>query len=99
VSIRDDVKTALRISASTTAYDGEVDDLITAAKADLQLAGVLADKVVDDDPLIKRAVVCYCKANFGWNNEDAERLTKSYDMLKAHLTLASDYTVEPEAVV
>ena len=44
------------------------------------------------DPLIKRAIIVYVKANFGWDNPDAERLQKSYDMLKTHLALSAEYT-------
>jgi hypothetical protein len=54
-----DVKDALRLSG--TDLDIEVQDLIDAAKADLQLSGVHADKIVDTVPLIKRAVCCLCK--------------------------------------
>ena len=46
------------------------------------------------DPLIKRAITIYVKAHFGWNNPDAERLQQSYDMLKCHLALSQEYTVE-----
>lgn len=88
--ILDDVKVALRIS--NTAYDSEISDLINAAKSDLALSGVL--KVDDTDPLIKRALIVYCKANFGWNNPDAERFQLSYDLLKGHLSLSQEYTKE-----
>lgn len=91
--ILDDVKTALRIS--NTAFDGEITDLISAARADLKLSGILESKVNDDtDPLIKRAITVYVKAHFGWNNPDAEKLQQSYDMLKMHLSLSQEYTVE-----
>lgn len=91
--ILDDVKTALRIS--NTAFDSEITDLISAARSDLKLSGVLESKVNDDtDALIKRAIVVYCKANFGWNNPDAEKLQQSYDMLKMHLSLSQEYAVE-----
>lgn len=89
MALLDDVKKTLRIGAATTDFDGEIQDLIDAVKADIALAGVVA--VDDTDPLIKRAIATYCKANFGYDNPDAERLQKSYDMLKAHLTLAQDY--------
>lgn len=89
----DDVKTALRIS--NTAFDSEINDLISAARSDLQLSGVLESKVNDDtDALIKRAIIVYCKSNFGWNNPDAEKLQQSYNMLKMHLSLSQEYTVE-----
>ena len=90
-----DIKTALRISTNNTAFDSEIADLIAAARADLMLAGVLLAKANDDtDPLIKRAITVYVKANFGWNNPDAEKLQQSYDMLKSHLALSQEYTAE-----
>jgi len=86
----DDVKTALRIT--NAAFDTEILNLIEAARDDLMLAGVTPLKANDDtDPLIKRAIVTYCKANFGVDNHDADRLLKSYEMLKMHLALAEDY--------
>ncbi|OMF35267.1 DNA-packaging protein [Paenibacillus sp. FSL H8-0548] len=99
MAILSDVKAALRISVSTTSFDSEVVDLIDAARDDLRLAGTIESKVNDDgDPLIKRAITTYCKANFGYDNGDAERFQKSYDMLKMHLTLSQEYTAEPPAV-
>ena len=94
MAILDDVKVALRIAATNTAFDGEVGDLIDAAKKDLELAGVVADKAVDTDPLIKRAIVTYCKAYFGYDNPDADRFIESYLMLKKHLVLSVDYNTE-----
>ena len=93
--ILNDIKTALRISINSTAFDSEIADLIAAARADLILAGVLPAKANDDnDPLIKRAITVYAKANFGWNNPDAEKLQQSYVMLKCHLSLSQEYTKE-----
>jgi len=90
MALLDDVKLALRITSS--AFDSEVQDLIDAAKADLQLSGVHPDRLNDDDPLIRRAIVTYAKAHFGYDNPEAERFQRSYDMLKAHLTLSQEYT-------
>ncbi|MFD1953733.1 DNA-packaging protein [Paenibacillus thailandensis] len=93
-----DVKTALRLSQNVTALDGEVEDLIAAARDDLRLSGILPAKVADDtDSLIKRAVVTYCKANFGFDNPDAARLQASYESLKAHLSMSIEYTMEGDA--
>lgn len=89
MALLDDIKKVLRIS--NTAYDTEVNDLIDAAKADLGLSGILSDHILDSDPLIRRAITVYVKANFGWANPDAEKLQQSYDMLKQHLTLSTDY--------
>lgn len=91
MAILNDVKVALRIAATTTDFDGEINDLISAAIDDLKLAGVAADKAIDTDPLIKRAITTYCKAYFGYDNPDADRLVRAYDMLKTHLALSVDY--------
>lgn len=85
----DDIKLSLRIS--NTHFDTEILDLIESATKDLEISGV--NKIGDIDPLIKRAITIYVKANFGWDNPDAERLQESYLMLKQHLALSGDYNV------
>lgn len=95
----DKVKGALRISASTTAFDDEINGLIAAGKADLRLVGIVVpeeatpvegETAVAGDPLIERAVILYAKANFGFN-DDSEKYQKAYDYLKCSLSLAGDY--------
>ncbi len=86
-----DVKDALRVNGED--LNNEILDLIEAAKADLILSGVNKAKVVDTDPLIKRAIIIYCKANFGYDDVNiAERFEQSYISLKHHLTLSTEYT-------
>ena len=84
------VKKSLRKSGDH--LDDEIIDLIDAAKCDLKLSGVHESKIVDSDPLIIRAITTYCKANFGYDNNEADRFQKSYDMLKMHMTMSIDYT-------
>jgi hypothetical protein len=91
MALIDDVKAALRISTTNSGIVGEVNDLIDAAQSDLKNSGILAEDTTD--PLIKRAIVLYAKANFGYNNPDADRLRQSYEMLKASLGLSGDYVV------
>ncbi len=92
MALLDDVKNVLRVSGND--LDTEVADLISAAQTDLILSGILATKATSTtDPLIRRAVVVYCKANFGWDNPEADRFQKSYDSLKQHLCLSQEYTV------
>jgi hypothetical protein len=88
-TILDAIKTTLRISGTDT--DSEIEDLILAVKADLQLSGLLGEKILVTDALIKRAIVVYCKANYGWDNPEADRFEKSYQMLKNHMSLSRDY--------
>ena len=92
MALIDDVKISLRITS--TAYNTEITDLISAAKADIALGGVITTS--EDNALYKMAVILYVKANFGYDNADADRLNQSYDSLKQKLMLAigdSYYTV------
>ena len=82
-------KKACRVTAA--AYDEELLDLIEAAKADLALAGVGEEKARNDtDPLIRRAVITFCRMNFG-APENYDRLKDSYDEQKAQLQGAGHY--------
>jgi uncharacterized phage protein (predicted DNA packaging) len=91
------VKLSLRVTS--TAFDIEIQDLIDAARIDLIQSGVSSLKAKSDtDPLIKRAITLYCKAFFGYDNPDADRLRDSYVMLKQHLSLAADYNGANDAV-
>nr|DAE86916.1 MAG TPA: head to tail adaptor [Caudoviricetes sp.] len=81
------VKLALRIT--TDAFDGEIQDLIDAALADLGIAGVTT--ITETDPLIVRAVTTFCRVNFG-QPDDYDKLKYSYDEQKAQLQVATGYT-------
>jgi uncharacterized phage protein (predicted DNA packaging) len=80
------IKKSLRVSDD---FEDEILDLICACKEDLKLSGI--KRTSDTDPLIIRAVTLYCKVHFGYDNPEAERFQKSYDMLKTHLSLSSEY--------
>ena len=86
------VKLALRIT--TNAFDAELTDLIKAALLDMGVAGVTNDDTADK--LILRAVITYCKCNFG-QPDDYDRLKRSYDEQKAQLATATGYTTWTEA--
>jgi len=90
MAILDDVKISLRIASATTAYNTEITDLIAACKADLSLSGIY--NTSDTDTLVKRAIMTYCKANFGYNNPDADKLRSAYEALKNHMSLSQDYS-------
>ena len=55
------VKMALRVT--TNAFDDEIGDLINAALCDMGRAGITNKNT--DDPLVRRAVITYCRMNFG----------------------------------
>lgn len=81
------VKLAMRITG--TAFDGELDSLISAALLDLGIAGVDASLITD--PLITRYAITYCRLNFG-TPSDYDKLKASLDEQKAQLQMATGYT-------
>lgn len=84
------VKTACRVT--TSAYDDELNDLILAAFADLGITDIDQALLTEVNtlPLIQRAVITYCRLNFG-KPDDYDRLKRSYDEQKAQLSMSSTY--------
>ena len=77
-----------RLRLTTDDFDNEITDLINAARADLE------EKANDEtDPLILKAVETYVKAEFGLDNDDAERYRASYKEQRNGLTLSDKYIV------
>lgn len=90
-------KMACRVSESTVTYNDELTSLIEAALADLGITDIDEAKLTteDTDPLIERAVMTYCKMNFGYavlTNDQYDRLKSSYDEQKSQLLMSSSYT-------
>lgn len=79
------IKLSLRITNSE--FDNEIQDLINACELDLKMSGVSDSLIKKQDPLISQAVQTYCKANFGFDNPEAERFREAYASLKAFLAI------------
>ena len=93
MALLDDVKMACRVTTDT--FNAELTDLINAGLADLGITDINNDLLVTTDimPLIKRAVLTYCKMNFGELEEGKyDRLKASYDEQKAQLLMSGSYT-------
>jgi len=91
-------KLALRITSANTSYDTEIQDLIDSASADMIESGVSSSKAYSyDDPMIRRAVITFCKANFGWDNPDAERLGQSFAAQVTKIAVTPEYKAISEA--
>lgn len=85
----------LRVRSSVDKLDGEIKDLILAARADLVRGGVLPTRAADEtDPLVKQAISTYVKAEFGLDNDDADKYRASFRNQKIALSMASEY-IEP----
>ena len=88
----DDVRLALRLT--TIVYDSELTGLMSAALADLGVAGVIVPAAPSDpyaDPLIHKAVITYCKKEFG-SPADYDRLNAAYKEMKAQLATNTGHT-------
>lgn len=84
---------ALRVSSD--AYRPEVQALCDAAMADMLRVGVLESYVTGNDAKVTHAVVCYCKAYFGYDNDMASFFAESYrqhvcDMLNSRENEAAE---------
>ncbi len=99
-SVSDDYIAAFRgyLRIATDRLDGEIKDLICAARDDLVLGGVLPVRAIDEsDPLLKKAIATYIKAEFGLDNDNAEQYRAAYGDLKKRFLLSDRYTkVEEE---
>lgn len=87
------VKLALRINSDD--FDTEINSLINACKKELELAGIASSKIVETDDMIVQAVTNYCKANFGFDNNEAERFLATYNSIKSFLCLCQSYINPP----
>lgn len=88
----DACREALRIPAACYDFDAEIEDLIEAARAAMRAGGVAASVAADDsNSTVRLAVKVYCKANFGIDNPDADRLTQSFDDLLTMMCGSSEF--------
>lgn len=89
-----DVKLALRVSNDI--FDDEINLLIESAKQDLKTGGINPDMLEEKeniDPMLKTAIITYCKASFGMANPDSEKYMESYEMQKIKLSLSGVHNV------
>lgn len=92
MALLDDVRTYLRIDASDTSFDGEIQDLISAVQTELTDVGINPASVSSaTDPLIKKAITTYCKANFGYDTDNAEAFASAYEKIKTYLMNSGSY--------
>lgn len=87
----DRVKKSLRISASNTAFDTDIQGLIEAALIDLGIAG---KETLGTDGLIEHAIIMYARAHFGLYDADTSRFERSYEILKNNIAMSGRYKLD-----
>lgn len=90
------IKSVLRISTNDLGIESEVKMLIESAKMDLQTSGIRVTKTNDTgqtvyDDMIVLAISLYCKANFGFDNPEADRFYQMYRTIETALALSTEY--------
>jgi hypothetical protein len=105
MSLLNQIKQSLRITADNTAFDDEISDLILQCIADLEGSGVsppsfnsygeidesgnTIDTITDGN--IRQAIILFCKAYFGIDNPDKAFFVDRYHFKKAQLLNQSAY--------
>jgi hypothetical protein len=90
------VKTAMRRAGVHEKLDAEIVDLINACMVDLSIAGVNGTKAILTDPMIRLAFITFCKMHDG-EPDEFDRLKRTYDEIKAQLSMSTGYTTWSEA--
>ena len=97
MALLDEVRTSLRVTSDLT--DGEIQMWIDAAIEDMRRCGV-RDELLDEDdlnPIAKSAMTCFVKAQYGYDNPEADRFMASYTaMLTGLLNSKSNEYLFPE---
>lgn len=88
--ITEAARAALRITS--TAFDGEIETLIEAAKIAMVNSGVLPELAADEsNAAVRLAILVFVKANFGLDNPEADRLQSSFDSMVTQLKMTQSY--------
>ena len=90
-------KIKLRLLITTDAFDSVLTSLMNAALLDLGIAGVDRENALITNDLVLTAVSTYVQMMFNAEPNEYDRLKKSYDEQKAQMSMATGYTVWPEA--
>ena len=87
----------LRLLITTDAFDSVLTSLMNAALLDLGIAGVNGENAIISNDLVLTAVATYVQMMFNAEPNEYDRLKKSYDEQKAQMSMATGYTIWPEA--
>lgn len=77
MALLDEMRTRLRVT--TTLTDDEIEGEIYAAIADMRRCGVKDSLLDDPSPLVKHAIALYCKAYYGYDNNEREQFVIAYE--------------------
>ncbi len=78
MALLDEVRTSLRVTHTLT--DDEISMWISMAFADMARCGVRSELLSETDPspMVKAAVTCFAKGNYGFDNNEAAMFQQRY---------------------
>lgn len=82
-----ELKSRIRVKADTA--DEEIKGLVAACESDMRMRGIYGTEA---DPLYAQAIVLYCKANYGYD-DNTERFREAYESLRDSMALSGDYSL------
>ena len=95
MALLDDIKKELFITK--THSDTQINHLILACKNDLEMRGVLPEKILDTDESVYRAIAFYVTGN--WTNfPDAQNRLMAYERHVLQMLRNSNYNGIPDVV-
>lgn len=86
VELVEEIKKAVRVKSPSA--DGEIRSLIKACIAEMEIAGAFARDL--QDPLVKQAIILYCKGNYGYDDKP-EGFLEAYRSLRDAMALSGEY--------
>lgn len=95
MALLEDIKKELFITKNHS--DTQINHLILACKSDLEMRGILTEKIIDTDESIYRAIAFYVTGNWA-NFPDAEKRLMAYERHVLQMLRNSYYNGIPDVV-
>lgn len=86
----DEVKTVLRVTTDDVSIVNEIDGYIESAKLDLTKTADIKEFDEPDD-FVKTAIFTYVKAMWTRDTNEADRLMRAYENMKATMLMSSQW--------
>ena len=96
MALLDDMKGILRVTEDE--FEVEIEALIEGAKSELVRRGVKPSVIPSEgddyvDPLVKNAIIFYCKSAFSFDNSDKTFFQSAFNRTVAGMLNSDDYNI------
>lgn len=84
----EDIKLALRITHDK--IDNDLEQMEKTVKSDLLRAGAKPEVIVDENPLVRRIIIIYCKRELTSSVEKRDRFHQAYEQMLDEIRKSGD---------